>query len=195
MQLTIAIAMGVMIAANLTFADPAADAGDASDAAACEKEKCAKGEGAGDKARRGKGKRGDKRGGKRFERADANGDSVLDATEFRGNAERFANIDTDSNGSLTREELEAGHKEHKGKRGGKRFEKSDANGDGALDSSEFRGPAEAFSRLDTDSDGKLTREELKAGRKGKGQGPRGKRGGRHGSGSDRDSDAEGSGSI
>jgi Ca2+-binding EF-hand superfamily protein len=189
MQLTIAITMGVMIAANLTFADPAANAGDASDTAAFEKGKSAKGEGAGDKARRGKGKRG----GKLFERADANGDSVLDATEFRGNAERFANIDTDSNGSLTREELEAGHKKHKGKRGGKRFKKSDANGDGALDSSEFRGPAKAFSRLDADNDGKLTREELKAGRKGKGQGPRSKRGGRHGG--DGDSDVEGSGSI
>lgn len=50
------------------------------------------------------------------------------------------------------------------KQGG-RFAKADANGDGVIDSDEFRGKADQFAKLDGDSDGALTKEEMQAGRK------------------------------
>jgi hypothetical protein len=44
------------------------------------------------------------------------------------------------------------------------FQRLDTNGDGIIDSTEFRGPAEFFARMDTNNDGKVTREEFDAGR-------------------------------
>lgn len=44
------------------------------------------------------------------------------------------------------------------------FDRMDANSDGVIESSEFRGPAEMFNRMDADGDGKVTRAEFDASR-------------------------------
>jgi len=46
-----------------------------------------------------------------------------------------------------------------------RFEEMDANNDGKVSKSEWKGRPRAFDRLDADHDGYVTREELKEGRK------------------------------
>ncbi|NNM01437.1 MAG: hypothetical protein HKO62_11850, partial [Gammaproteobacteria bacterium] len=98
-------------------------------------------------------------------------------------AERFAELDSDGSGALTREELRAGHRGQGG--GGKgRFERFDSDGSGDLSAAEFsalpqRGGGDAdqrFAELDSDGSGTLTPEELRAGRPGGGRGPQGRPG-------------------
>ena len=66
---------------------------------------------------------------------------------------------------------EAGKKASEGKKHGDRFEKADANKDGKLSLDEFKttckakDPEAVFKKLDTDNDGALTKEEMKACRK------------------------------
>jgi len=125
-------------------------------------------------------------------RGDANNDGVVDRDEFRGKDEHFDKIDADGDGQLTKEECKAAKKARRGEHGKKRFEKRDANSNGVIDRDEFGGKDERFAKMDTDGNGELTHEEIKAAHKARRaqRGERGERGegskGRDRRGGDRD---------
>lgn len=121
-----------------------------------------------------------------FARMDANGDGVLnDADREARLAKRFEGLDTDGNGSISREEFVAGHddkgghhmadgdedkpgpkgrgdKHHGGMRGAM-MDKADTNGDGAVSSAEFKAAHMAmFDKADTNKDGTITKDERRA---------------------------------
>jgi Spy/CpxP family protein refolding chaperone len=82
-------------------------------------------------------------------------------------------------------QAQPGERGQRGQRGGgfdpeQFFQRLDANGDGVLDATEFRGGEEAFKRMDANSDGKVTLEEFRSGmaaaREEWGRGDRGPRG-------------------
>lgn len=51
--------------------------------------------------------------------------------------QRFAGLDRDNDGRLTAEEARQGHVERRAERGGRAFERFDANGDGSISRAEF----------------------------------------------------------
>jgi Ca2+-binding EF-hand superfamily protein len=123
---------------------------------------------------------------KAFERADANGDGKIDAADRDArNDARFARLDTNNDGALSKDEFLASHERRAertaqggeqadGKRPGKRGERmghrgmhgmgmarnADSDGDGAVSQVEFASAALArFDAADADKDGTVTREE------------------------------------
>jgi Ca2+-binding EF-hand superfamily protein len=69
---------------------------------------------------------------------DLNSDTYIDKTEFLSGAnQRFADMDTDSNGVVTKDEREAFQARKREEHAQKRFERSDANSDGAISQQEF----------------------------------------------------------
>lgn len=98
-------------------------------------------------------------------RIDTNGDGVVDFSELQVlhpdlTVEEFNKMDTNSDGQLVREELFAAHFEKRLARAD-----SDGDGALSFEEMEAfhrRPDAERFSQFDTDGDGKLTREELAA---------------------------------
>jgi Ca2+-binding EF-hand superfamily protein len=82
--------------------------------------------------------------------------------EWRGNDESFAKIDTNSDGRLTKEELETARgawRRSSDKTGG-RFDALDRNHDGQLSREEL-GNDSVFERLDRNHDGLVARDELR----------------------------------
>ncbi|HSJ78013.1 MAG TPA: EF-hand domain-containing protein [Erythrobacter sp.] len=121
-----------------------------------------------------------------FERADANGDGKIDAADREARRDaRFARLDTNSDGALSKEEFFAQHQRRgeraEGMRPGKRGERmgrrgmghgmgmarnADADGDGAITQAEFTAAALArFDAADADNDGIVTRAERSEARK------------------------------
>ena len=101
---------------------------------------------------------------KRFARLDADGDGLLSPDEAKRMPEAvFQKLDSDSDGALSAEEFSAAGPKRHGKRGpGKMLEKMDTNSDGRVDVQEAQAMADQFfSRLDKNSDGVLTRDEMK----------------------------------
>ncbi len=151
------------------------------------------------------GKRGDnKQGGPaKFERMmraipllaalDADGDGTISATEIDQAAQSLKTLDKNGDGSLTIDELRPNFSAMGGRPGGgpsargagdaeafikRLFTKRDKDGDGKLTGDEIpKGMAKRLDKIDTNKDGSLSQEELKAmkgNRQGKGGGrPRG----------------------
>lgn len=111
---------------------------------------------------------------------DKDGDGKISSTEFDGPAEHFTRFDANSDGYITESEVPSGPPQggrqggqQGGPRGGGQDEDSqsgasfvtrlDKDGDGKVSASEFDGPSEAFSQLDTDNDGYLSDSEAPSG--------------------------------
>lgn len=110
------------------------------------------------------------RGGKMFDRVDINNDgriTLQEAQAFR-NA-RFQRMDANNDGQVTQAEMQEARSKRRAQRAersrdrmAKRFEKTDTNGNGALDRAEFeRMAAERFARMDVNGDGAVTRDEIR----------------------------------
>ena len=100
-----------------------------------------------------------------FDRADLNGDGVISRDEFlQVRADAFADFDTDHSGSLSQAELSAALNSDRAKRFvALAFSKIDTNGDGKVSHSEWNNnPPRIFDRADSNGDNNLTSDELSA---------------------------------
>lgn len=116
-----------------------------------------------------------------FERADQNGDGFVTRVEFNASrAVLFARLDSDGDGAITQPEVDQARKafrERHGKTEGKPpigthehaqhkrhrgfLDRIDANGDGRVGGAEFAAAGDRmFAKLDNNSDGQLTGEEM-----------------------------------
>ena len=113
-----------------------------------------------------------------FSKADTDGDGKLSRAEVEKAMPhllgKFDSIDTNKDGQLSRGELSAWKKAHKGERQAKaaeRFKHADADGDGAISRAEAEKYAPRLARkfdlIDSNKDGKLTQDELRAYRESK----------------------------
>lgn len=132
------------------------------------------------------------KGEEHFAAKDTNKDGKLSQSEVpRMPAEIFKKLDANGDGGITKEEFAAakpphGHKggpkgEHAGKgKHGDLFAMMDQDGDGKVTRAEAQAASEKhFARADKNSDGVLTKDELRRGPRGsKGESPEGKRHGR-----------------
>jgi Ca2+-binding EF-hand superfamily protein len=105
-------------------------------------------------------------GQERFAKLDANGNGTLERSEIaKMPDEHFARIDADKSGTLTQAELSQGHFKGHGKGHDMKGLPGDADNDGVVTKAEAQAGLDAMvQKLDADSDGKLTQEELSHGR-------------------------------
>ncbi len=113
----------------------------------------------------------------RLKAADTNADGVLSREEVQaslpGLAANFDAIDANKDGSITYAELQAARGTFRQHARGEGWKKLDANGDGKLGRDEVAGAprlSQQFDALDANKDGFLTAEELQAARHGRGFG-------------------------
>jgi hypothetical protein len=110
---------------------------------------------------------------------DTDGDGAISRAEWdSAQAERFARLDADADGSLTREELRAGMGNVRDGMRGRMRERAaavDLDGDGAWSLAELQAvrpglTQEQFERLDRNGDGLISADERPRGRQGGGPG-------------------------
>ena len=89
----------------------------------------------------------------RFRDYDRNGDGVITRSEWRGDAETFALLDTSRNGVVERREV------NDPTRLADRFRTLDHDRDGWVSRQEWRGSTPSFNLFDLDGDGRLSRVE------------------------------------
>jgi Ca2+-binding EF-hand superfamily protein len=96
-----------------------------------------------------------------FQAADSNKDGKLSQSEFKGTGERFAQLDANHDGEITREEAIRAFQGYV-RRAMRlaRLRAMDINHDGLISAAEFKGPKPAFARLNADHDGTISRAEL-----------------------------------
>jgi Ca2+-binding EF-hand superfamily protein len=117
---------------------------------------------------------------KKFERHDTNSDGSVTRGETPGLPDKFfEQLDLNSDGAVTQDEAKAGMQRRMDKqkhhRGGNVFAKLDTDHDGKLTRQETQGAGDSrFAKLDANGDGFLTRQELKTHRRGKGARKHGK---------------------
>lgn len=101
----------------------------------------------------------------RFKEADANGDQKLTKAEiYESRGKRAAVLDTNNDGTISAEELDAGRKEMRLKRMQRFLTMLDTDGDGVVTTDEFaRAGTVKMGRLDRDHDGVITLEEIAEG--------------------------------
>jgi Ca2+-binding EF-hand superfamily protein len=99
-----------------------------------------------------------------FEERDANDNGVLERSEVeRMPQEFFSKLDTDKSGSLSPAEMEAFGPGHGHRRGG-HGPQGDQDRNASLTKADFLAKAKGrMAKLDTNQDGKITQDELKAG--------------------------------
>jgi Ca2+-binding EF-hand superfamily protein len=108
-----------------------------------------------------------------FSKADTDRDGKLSRAEVEKALPRlldkFDSIDTNKDGQLSRGELHAWKKAHRGERqarAAERFKHADTDGDGAISRAEAEKHAprlaRKFDQIDSNKDGKLTQDELRA---------------------------------
>ncbi|MSU90828.1 hypothetical protein GE300_14585 [Rhodobacteraceae bacterium 2CG4] len=105
-------------------------------------------------------------------RLDADGDGAITLSDMRAQrAAMFDRIDADKDGRVTPDERAAARKNAPERRKAARADRPERSGDRTettIARADFIASAERrFALLDADGDGKLTREEMKAGRKGR----------------------------
>jgi Ca2+-binding EF-hand superfamily protein len=107
----------------------------------------------------------------RLKKADTNGDGMISREEAKALpriAAHFDEIDTNHDGQITADELRAFHQKQGGegmKHGGAMFKKLDTDGDGRISRAEAQAAprlAEHFDEIDTNKDGFITMDEMKA---------------------------------
>ena len=99
----------------------------------------------------------------KLKKMDANGDGTISREEFRGNNEQFSKTDHNQDGKLDAADFTAGKKGAKNKGGidySAMFIQMDKNNDQKLSADEFTGKPEMFTKLDIDSSGFITVDEL-----------------------------------
>ncbi|WP_171096989.1 EF-hand domain-containing protein [Ruegeria sp. HKCCD7255] len=98
-----------------------------------------------------------------FQELDANGDGVISEAEVTAfGQQRFGAADTDGDGQLSLEELQASAQARASERASKMFDKHDVNQDGFLSTDELPKPrrgAKMFERIDADGNGTISEQE------------------------------------
>ncbi|MBO9413814.1 MULTISPECIES: EF-hand domain-containing protein [unclassified Ruegeria] len=99
-----------------------------------------------------------------FQELDANSDGQVTKEEMLAHrSKRFTDADTNGDGQLTIEEMQAAGQKRVNDRVTKMFEKHDANQDGSLSQDELPKPRRAdkmFDRIDANSDGSISEQEF-----------------------------------
>lgn len=97
----------------------------------------------------------------RFEAADENGDKTLTRAEiYQSHGKRAAEIDTNNDGVIDVEEIDAARKEMRLKRQQRMLNRMDTDGDGVVSTDEFaRSGTVRMQHMDRDRDGVVTLDE------------------------------------
>lgn len=102
---------------------------------------------------------------------DTNNDGMVNMAEFNAAAaERFKRMDTDANGTVSKEEFRAYLATRKAEREQKKFARMDSNANGTVERSEYLAYQQAraerhFARMDKDGNSIMSKEEFASGQK------------------------------